>query len=64
MAGIRNGTSEYVKLEQRLVLLAWLNGHFGYENNRDLLADMKEAAEGFDASVPQLRLSPAGGARG
>jgi len=50
MARARNGKAEYVKLEQRLVLLAWLNGHFGYENNRDLLADMKEAAEGFDAS--------------
>ena len=42
--------SSLKKLEQRLVLLAWLNGHFGYDNNRDLLADMKEAAEGFDAS--------------
>ena len=42
--------SSFKKLEQRLVLLAWLNGHFGYDNNRDLLADMKEAAEGFDAS--------------
>ena len=50
MARARNGKAEYVKLEQRLVLLAWLNGLFGYENNRDLLADMKEAAEGFDAS--------------
>jgi hypothetical protein len=50
MVRARNGTSEYVKLEQRLVLLAWLNGHFGYENNRDLLADMKDAGEGFDAS--------------
>ena len=29
MARARNGTSEYVKLEQRLVLLAWLNGQFG-----------------------------------
>ena len=47
---IRNGKAEYVKLEQRLVLLAWLNGHFGYENNRDLLADIKAAGEGFDAS--------------
>jgi hypothetical protein len=47
---IRNGKSEYVKLEQRLVLLAWLNGNFGYENNRDLLADIKAAGEGFDAS--------------
>jgi hypothetical protein len=43
-------SAQYIKLEQRLVLLAWLNGHFGYEHNRDLLADIKEAAEGFDAS--------------
>jgi hypothetical protein len=42
--------SSFQKLEQRLVLLAWLNGHFGYENNRDLLADIKAAGEGFDAS--------------
>ena len=49
MARAQNGKAEYVKLEQRLVLLAWLNGLFGYESNRDLLADMKEAAEGFDA---------------
>jgi len=47
---IASGSAQYVKLEQRLVLLAWLNGHFGYEHNRDLLADLKEAAEGFDAS--------------
>jgi hypothetical protein len=40
----------YIKLEQRLVLLAWLNNLFGYEHNRDLLADMKGAAEGFDSS--------------
>jgi hypothetical protein len=50
MATTQNGIQQYVKLEQRLVLLAWLNGQFGYGNNRDLLADMKEAAEGFDAS--------------
>jgi hypothetical protein len=50
MVRVRNNVSEYVKLEQRLVLLAWLNGHFGYENNRDLLADMQDAGEGFDAS--------------
>ncbi len=49
-AGGVSGAAQYVKLEQRLVLLAWLNGHFGYDHNRDLLADMKEAAEGFDAS--------------
>lgn len=50
MARAQHGEAEYVKLEQRLVLLAWLNGLFGYENNRDLLADMKAAGEGFDAS--------------
>jgi len=43
-------SAQYVKLEQRLVLLAWLNDLFGYKRNRDLLADMKETAEGFDAS--------------
>lgn len=40
---------EYVKLENRLTLLAWLNSLFGYKNNRDLLSDMKEAQEGFDS---------------
>src|SRR5215510_4508640 len=50
MASAQNGFSNYVKLEERLVLLAWLNGLFGYQHNRVLLADMKEAAEGFDAS--------------
>jgi hypothetical protein len=40
--------AEYVKLEKRLVLLAWLNSLFGYKSNRDLLADMKQAQEGFD----------------
>jgi hypothetical protein len=50
MARARNASTQYVKLERRLVLLAWLNNLFGYESNRDLLADMKEAAEGFDAS--------------
>ena len=36
-------------LEHRLILLSWLNDQFGYEHNRDLLADMKDSAEGFDA---------------
>jgi hypothetical protein len=44
------GAAQYVKLENRLVLLAWLNGLFGYKHNRDLLSDMKEAGEGFDAA--------------
>lgn len=50
MAPAQNGIQQYVKLEERLVLLAWLNDLFGYQHNRDLLTDMKEAAEGFDAS--------------
>ncbi|MBI3942281.1 MAG: DEAD/DEAH box helicase family protein [Chloroflexi bacterium] len=49
-ATTQNGTQQYVKLEERLVLLAWLNDLFGYQRNRDLLADIKGAAEGFDAS--------------
>jgi len=40
--------AEYVKLEKRLVLLAWLNSLFGYRNNQELLADVKRADEGFD----------------
>lgn len=36
-------------LDQQLVLLAWLNRQFGYEQNRDLLTDMREVAEGFDS---------------
>jgi len=39
---------EYIKLEKRLVLLAWLNDLFGYKSNQELLSDMKEADEGFD----------------
>jgi hypothetical protein len=39
---------EYVKLEKRLVLVAWLNSLFGYQSNRELLADAKKAQEGFD----------------
>jgi hypothetical protein len=42
--------AEYIKLEKRLVLLAWLNSLFGYKGNQDLLRDMQPADEGFDAS--------------
>jgi hypothetical protein len=42
--------TQYVKLEERLVLLAWLNDRFGYRSNRELLDDMKQADEGFDAA--------------
>jgi len=54
MSPARGSTQLYIKLEERLVLQAWLNGLFGYQSNRDLLADMKEAAEGFDASGRSL----------
>ena len=49
MPQARANSSAYVKLERRLVLLAWLNGLLGFENNRDLLSDLNEAAEGFDS---------------
>jgi len=50
MAAGLDGVQQHAKLEGRLVLLAWLNDLFGYKSNRDLLLDMKEAAEGFDAA--------------
>ena len=45
-----NGTARYVRLEGRLVLLAWLNDLLSYKANADLLADLKSVAEGFDAT--------------
>jgi len=44
-----NGIQQYVKLENRLVLLAWLNSLLGYRSNRELLEDTKTVAEGFGA---------------
>ena len=41
--------SQYIKLEQRLILLAWLNDQFGYKNNQELLQDIRNSDEGFDA---------------
>lgn len=38
----------YHKLERRLVLLAWLNRHFGFEDNEDFLKSLAEADNGFD----------------
>ena len=46
--GAANGAAQYVKLESRLVLAAWLNDLFGYGSNKELLADMKQGQEGFD----------------
>jgi hypothetical protein len=50
MASVQRAVQQFVKLEERLVLLAWLNDRFGYQSNLELLADMKEADEGFDAT--------------
>ena len=50
MPAPQNGIQQYVKLEERLVLLAWLNDRFGYKSNREMLEDLKEADEGFDAA--------------
>ena len=46
-SGIPGGA--YIKLENRLVLLAWLNHLLGYWHNRDLLEDTKNTDEGFGA---------------
>jgi hypothetical protein len=37
-------------LENRLVLVAWLNSLFGYEHNRDMLKDLADVGEGVDAT--------------
>lgn len=38
----------YSNLEQRLVLIEWLNQRLGYNSNSELLEDVKPADEGFD----------------
>jgi hypothetical protein len=43
------GLQHYTKLENRLLLLAWLNSLLGYPSNRALLEDTKTVAEGFGA---------------
>ncbi len=45
----RNGNNQYVKLENRLVLLAWIRDLLGYKDNRELLTDIKQADEGWDS---------------
>jgi hypothetical protein len=44
-----SGLQQYVKLENRLVLLAWLNSLLGYGSNKKLLEDTQSVAEGFGA---------------
>ena len=36
------------RLDDHLILHAWLNSHFGYKNTRELLKDMESRAEGFN----------------
>ena len=43
--------SEHVKLEKRLILLAWLTRQFGYASNKELLTDVAQAADGFDPTT-------------
>lgn len=45
-----DGRREYFRLENRLVLVAWLNSLFGYEQNRDMLKDMADVGEGVDST--------------
>jgi hypothetical protein len=40
--------SDYIKLEQRLVLAAWANQMLGYSTNKAMLDSLREAEEGFD----------------
>lgn len=42
--------SDYVKLEQRLVLAAWGCHMLGYSSNKAMLEDLREADEGFDST--------------
>ena len=40
-------TSDYQKLEQRLLLVSWVAETFGYPSNAEMLADCAKAAEGY-----------------
>jgi hypothetical protein len=43
-------SSDYVKLEQRLVLAAWASHQFGYASNKAMLENLREVDEGFTSS--------------
>lgn len=55
---LSNGLQQYVRLENRLVLLAWLNRLLGYKSNRALLEDCKTVAEGFGAGSSVASVQP------
>ncbi len=42
--------NDYKRLEERLVLVAWLNSLFGYAHNRDMLKDLADVGEGVDST--------------
>ena len=42
-----SGAANYASLERQLVLLDWLHHLLGYTDTRELLGDIKKAAEGF-----------------
>ncbi len=44
-----DGAGQSVALERRLTLLAWLHQRLGYQDTRELLADLSQVDEGFDA---------------
>ncbi|MEM4203619.1 MAG: DEAD/DEAH box helicase family protein, partial [Candidatus Methanomethylicaceae archaeon] len=44
-----DSSQQYAELENRLVLLAWLNYLLGYQSNRDLMKDCRNVPEGFGA---------------
>ena len=44
-----NPTARIAALERRMTLLAWLHQRLGYKETRELLVDLAEASEGFDA---------------
>jgi len=44
---LRQSSRTVTKIEQHLILLAWLNHWLGYEDTRELLADLNQVEEGF-----------------
>ena len=43
-------SSDYVKLERRLVLAAWACHVFGYTSNHAMLDNLREVEEGYDSN--------------
>jgi len=45
---LRQSSKTVIKLEQNLTLLAWLHQWLGYQNTKEILADLSQSKEGFD----------------